>query len=222
MNKPYKPGAVNIVSMANPQIFYIDDFLPEEAFDVLEKNLGIHDDKFEKASVVDSETGGSTTSYLRSNKTASLSYEDLGSASVFRDLAAGVLRLHYTQAEHLSVIKYDLGEEYAPHHDCFTEETLAVNNPNAGQRIFTALLYCTDVKEGGQTIFPKLNIEIEAKRNRCVFFSLTHTGTGIQLDDALHGSKPVIRGNKVAINLWFRAHVYNTEEYQKSLDKENV
>ena len=74
MNKPYKPGAVNIVSMANPQIFYIDDFLPEEAFEVLEKNLGIHDDKFEKAGVVDSETGGSTTSYLRSNKTASLSY----------------------------------------------------------------------------------------------------------------------------------------------------
>ena len=176
--KKHKPGKMHILSMTNPQIFYIDDFLPEEQMAILEENLGIHDDKFEKAGVVDAETGGNTTSYLRSNKTASLSYSDLGSASAFRDLAAGVLRLHYTQAEHLSIIKYDLGEEYAPHHDCFTDKTLTANNPEAGQRIFTALLYCTDVQEGGQTIFPKLDIEVE-------FFAYQNGYKGLLLGDVI-------------------------------------
>lgn len=219
MKGPHKPGKFTSYSLTNPQIFTIDDFLPEVVLKNIIKGIDKADEEWVKASVV-GEDGESTDDYRRTNYTKYLGYEKLGSSSAFRDLAAQVLRLHYTQAEPLSIIKYDLGQEYAPHHDCFDLTNMEKHVPEAGQRIFTALLYCTDVLEGGATVFPKLNIEIEPKRNRCLFFSTTHTGTQQSLDCALHGSRPVMRGEKIAINLWFRSNVYDQVEYQKSLEKD--
>jgi len=216
----HKVGEFRGFIMNNPTVFTIDDFLPKPLFDLILEGIREGEDTFDRASVVDAETGESTIHRLRTNQSAPLGYAKLPAACAFRDLAAATLRLHYTQAEELSVIKYDLGQEYAPHHDCFSPENLKMNRPEAGNRIFTALLYMTDVTEGGQTTFPHLNIEITPKANRCIFFSTTHTGTDKSLDQALHGSRPVIRGEKIAINLWFRANVYNYGEYQKTLDEQ--
>ena len=46
--------------------------------------------------------------------------------------------------------------------------------------------------------------EILAKKGRCVFFTTTFLGTTAQHPWSLHGSTPVIRGEKYACNLWFR------------------
>lgn len=216
----HKTGKFTGYIMNNPCVFTIDDFMPKPLFDLILKGIREDDEHWDRANVVDTETGEATTDYRRTNQSSSLGYAKLPAACAFRDLAAATLRLHYTQAEELSVIKYDLGQEYAPHHDCFSIENLQKNRPEAGNRIFTALLYMTDVTEGGQTIFPHLGVEITPKANRCIFFSTTHTGTDKSLDLALHGSMPVIRGEKIAINLWFRANVYNYGEYQKTLDEQ--
>lgn len=215
----HKFGETKIHSIANPQVFTVDDFLPDEILDNLIKDI---DDlcTFDDASVV-GEDGKSTKDIRRTNKTAnSIHYMQSNAAQIFLDNASAMIRLHPAQAEPLSIIKYQLGQQYEPHHDCFSDETLKDHAPEAGNRVATALLYLTDVQDGGLTTFPKMDITIPPKRNRCIFFSLTHTGTDQSLDLALHGSEPVIRGEKMAINLWFRQKVYDNHMYTKYLENE--
>ena len=40
-------------------------------------------------------------------------------------------------------------------------------------------------------------------------------GTDRRLEASLHGAEPVVRGEKMAVNLWFRQNVYSEELYQK-------
>lgn len=202
-----------IKSVNNPLIAYVDDFLPEEVIEDLIKDIN-EQVNFEPASVVDNETGKSTYHYARNNLSGTtLDYHKSPAALVFLQIAAQTIRLSPLQAEPLSIIKYEIGQKYDPHHDSFTLETLKENTPEAGNRIATALLYLETPQEGGATDFPKMNISLEAKKNRCVFFSLSHMGTDIKLDESFHGAEPVMRGEKMAVNLWFRQSVYQKDEH---------
>tara|TARA_B100001113_G_scaffold145199_1_gene118974 strand:- start:2168 stop:2839 length:672 start_codon:yes stop_codon:yes gene_type:complete len=208
-------GKYSIYSANNPFIAVVDNLLPDDVIDDLAKDIDQYCD-FERAMVV-SEDGGSKEDYRRTNKVAknSLDYNKSPAAAKFLHMASSLIRLHPAQAEPLQVVKYNLGEQYEPHSDCFTEETLATNRPEAGQRIATALLYLNDVVEGGYTSFPNMNISIEPRKGRAIFFTTTHTGTEKPLELANHGAEMVIRGEKTAVNLWFRTHVYHEELYQK-------
>ena len=60
-----------------------------------------------------------------------------------------------------------------------------------------------------------MNISVEPRKGRAIIFTTTHTGTETPLDLANHGAEMVIRGEKTAVNLWFRTGVYHEELYQK-------
>ena len=68
----------------------------------------------------------------------------------------------------------------------------------------TALAYLNEVKEGGQTGFPKLNIEVKPKKGDCLVFHNTLRDSTDIHPYSLHAGKPVISGEKWAVNLWFR------------------
>jgi prolyl 4-hydroxylase len=195
----------------------MDDLLPEDCFEELNNEVDKYC-KFTKSSVVGPK-GKSVQDRKRTSQTGNtLNYHKSPAALMFLDVAATALRLHPAQAEPCQIIKYDMGEQYEPHQDTFTEETLQSHAPESGQRIATALLYLNDVEDGGETDFPNMNITIEPKRNRCVFFATTHMGTETPLELSLHGALPVIRGQKKAINVWFRKGVYDQVMYQDYLN----
>lgn len=197
----------------NPFIAYVDDFLPEEVIDELIKDID-EQIEFNPSSVVDPKSGEDTFHYARNNLSgSSLPYANSPAALVFLQIAAQTIRLNPLQAEPLSIIKYEIGQKYDPHHDSFTPETLGEHTPEAGNRIATALLYLKTPQEGGATDFPRMGISVEAKKNRCVFFSNTHMGTDIKLEESLHGAEPVMRGEKLAVNLWFRQTTYQKDEH---------
>jgi len=50
--------------------------------------------------------------------------------------------------------RYQIGQEYKAHHDYFDEQT-AKRLGSPGNRIATALMYLSDVEEGGETYFPR-------------------------------------------------------------------
>ena len=205
--------------MNNPFIAVAENLMPDDILEMLIQEVEAQE--FVKATTVDGE-GGSEENYKRTNLTAShaLNYYDNPGAAFFLQAASMIIRLHPSQAEPLSTIKYQLGQQYEPHHDCFGEEQLLKNRPECGNRIATALVYLSDVVDGGYTVFPKLNINIKPKKGRVIFFTNTHTGTEKPIDEALHGSEPVMRGEKLAANLWFRTHVYDDDLYQKMLNEE--
>lgn len=111
------------------------------------------------------------------------------------------------RAEMVQLIHYGPGAEYKPHFDAFDTDTEIGRRHLArgGQRWVTALGYLNDVEEGGATIFPKLGIDVAAKAGRLLIFDNVDPATGLREPASLHGGAPVIRGEKWAFNLWFRA-----------------
>ncbi len=73
----------------------------------------------------------------------------------------------------------------------------------AGQRIATILIYLNNVSEGGETIFPKINLQISPKKGSALYF---HYGNQKGQTDrlSLHSSVPIINGEKWVATKWIR------------------
>lgn len=114
-------------------------------------------------------------------------------------------------AESLQVVHYAETQEYRPHFDAWKAgtERHANRTANGGQRLITALMYLNEVDAGGETGFPKLNLEVSPLPGRMVLF---HNTSGLTHDvhkKSLHGGMPVHHGEKWACNLWFRERSYD-------------
>ena len=58
-------------------------------------------------------------------------------------------------AESIQVLRYEIGQKYDAHFDYFHDKK---NVKRGGQRIATVLMYLTDVKKGGETVFPNAEV----------------------------------------------------------------
>ena len=74
--------------------------------------------------------------------------------------------------------------------------------------MITCLLYLNDVEQGGGTSFPKLDMEVRARKGRMLLFHNCHADSTIRHPDSLHGGMPVLKGEKWACNFWFRESSY--------------
>jgi prolyl 4-hydroxylase len=127
-------------------------------------------------------------------------------------------------AESLQVVHYGETQEYKPHFDAYdmTTEKGQQRTAKGGQRLVTALMYLNEVEDGGGTIFPKLDLEVEARPGRMVIF---HNVGDNDLEDltrhrhSLHGGSPVWGGQKWACNLWFRQFPYDTNTTRGQIGK---
>lgn len=116
--------------------------------------------------------------------------------------------------EAYNILRYEIGQRYNSHYDAFNP---AEYGPQKSQRVASFLLYLSDVEEGGETMFPYENNNIDfnydfkeciglkvkpRKGDGLLFYSLFTNGT---IDPAsLHGSCPVIRGEKWVATKWIR------------------
>ncbi|XP_051140566.1 probable prolyl 4-hydroxylase 9 isoform X2 [Andrographis paniculata] len=122
-----------------------------------------------------------------------------------------------THGESFNVLRYEIGQLYESHHDSFDPN---IFGRQRSQRIASFLLYLSDVEEGGETMFPYENEIIDPKYDfhQCtglkvkprqgdglLFYSLFPNGT---LDPtSLHGSCPVIKGQKWVATKWIGDNV---------------
>nr|KYP71468.1 Prolyl 4-hydroxylase subunit alpha-1 [Cajanus cajan] len=119
------------------------------------------------------------------------------------------------QACAFNILCYAVGQRYNSHYDAFN---LIEYGPQKSQRMASFLLYLTDVQEGGETMFPfenGLNMDGNYGYEDCIglrvkprqgdgllFYSLLPNGT---IDPtSLHGSCPVIKGEKWVATKWIR------------------
>lgn len=112
-----------------------------------------------------------------------------------------------TVGEQLQLVHYSERQEYTAHHDF---GYAAVDDKLQPARFATLLLYLNDVKEGGETEFPRwINGEtpepLRVKARKCkaaLFYSFLPDGN---LDDlSQHAARSVVEGEKYLINLWVR------------------
>lgn len=140
-----------------------------------------------------------------------------GYNAVIEDLSfrvAEVVGIPLENAESLQLVHYSENQEYAPHFDAWDAATERGRRCMArgGQRMVTCLLYLNDVEAGGGTSFPKLDMQVRARRGRMLLFHNCHRGSSVRHPDSLHGGMPVLKGEKWACNFWFREKAYQTAE----------
>ncbi|KAL6960684.1 putative prolyl 4-hydroxylase 7 [Sarracenia purpurea var. burkii] len=129
--------------------------------------------------------------------------------------------------EAIQILRYEIGQKYEPHFDYFDDN---VNQQLGGYRVATVLMYLSDVKRGGETVFPDSEVKdaqpkddnwsdcaqdgYAVKPNKgdaLLFFSLHPNATTDEL--SLHGSCPVIEGEKWSATKWI--HVRSFEKKLK-------
>ena len=209
------PLKIKVVSMHKPRAYVYESFLADDEIEhVLElaSKSGMH-----KSGVVDSATGGSTTSTIR---TSTGTYIGKAHDKVIRRIENRIAlwsQIPATHGESLQVLHYDVGQQYKAHFDYFFHESGKKNN-----RIATVLLYLSDVDEGGETVFPKTDVPlfrdnstfsecgntgraIKGKRgDALLFWSMTPGG---ELDSgSSHAGCPVIKGEKWTATKWMHVN----------------
>lgn len=119
---------------------------------------------------------------------------------------ADLVGLPLVNAEAMQVICYEVGQEYRPHFDAYDLSTPRGQRccARGGQRLVTVLVYLCDVEAGGATGFPKLDLTVDPRRGRTLFFHNCGPGSDVRDPRTLHAGLPVERGRKWAFNLWFR------------------
>ncbi|KAJ3669840.1 hypothetical protein LUZ60_010164 [Juncus effusus] len=162
------------------------------------------------------ETEESTKGIRTSSGTFLSAREDeTGTLAWVEDKIAKITMIPRIHGEAFNVLRYELGQRYASHYDAFNPSEYG---PQKSQRVASFLLYLSDVEEGGETMFPfenGENMEIGYDYEKCLglkvkprqgdgllFYSLMINGT---IDPtSLHGSCPVIKGEKWVATKWIR------------------
>ncbi|QCD91151.1 prolyl 4-hydroxylase [Vigna unguiculata] len=210
---------VEVVSW-EPRAFVYHNFLTKEECDYL---IEIAKPNMHKSTVVDSETGKSKDSRVR---TSSGTFLARGRDKIVRKIEKKIADFTFIPVEHgegLQVLHYEVGQKYEPHYDYFLDD---FNTKNGGQRIATVLMYLTDVEEGGETVFPaakgnfssvpwwnelsdcgKKGLSIKPKRGDALLFWSMKPDAALD-PSSLHGGCPVIKGNKWSSTKWIRVNEY--------------
>jgi prolyl 4-hydroxylase len=116
--------------------------------------------------------------------------------------------------EGLQVLRYEIGQEYKPHHDYFDPTRPGYDRVDggAGQRIATFLLYLNTPEKGGGTSFPESKVLVEAQKGSGLLFRYPTTN---KESKSLHGGAPVQAGVKWVATKWLREKPYIRPDYPK-------
>lgn len=149
-------------------------------------------------------TGGKVESRARTSSSVKISRGELrqdvdGALAAAIESGTGVSG---DRVELWELVHYELGAYYKPHVDWLSE----AKNPTAyhlgGQRTHSAILYLSDVEEGGETFFPLLKKSVLPRAGLLVTWNNLRGGK--PLLQALHESRPVTAGEKWALVTWVR------------------
>ncbi|PSS21412.1 Prolyl 4-hydroxylase [Actinidia chinensis var. chinensis] len=210
---------VEVISW-EPRAFVYHNFLSKDECQYL---INLAKPHMQKSTVVDSATGKSKDSRVR---TSSGTFLSRGRDKIVRNIEKKIADFTFIPVEHgegLQILHYEVGQRYKPHYDYFNDE---FNTKNGGQRIATVLMYLSDVEEGGETVFPaakgnfssvpwwnelsecgKEGLSVKPKMGDALLFWSMRPDAKLD-PSSLHGGCPVIKGNKWSSTKWMRVNEY--------------
>ena len=106
--------------------------------------------------------------------------------------------------ERIQVTHYHPGERYAPHFDALGASGL--DTGEAGDRLWTVILYLNDGFSGGATVFPRVWRRVRPERGKAVVFRNLVAGGSRHDPLSLHAGATVRGGEKWLSNQWIREH----------------
>ncbi|KAJ3673916.1 hypothetical protein LUZ60_005908 [Juncus effusus] len=215
----FNPTRVTQLSW-HPRAFLYTGFLTDDECDHL---INLAKDKLEKSMVADNESGKSVASEVRTSSGMFLEKHQDDVVGGIEERIATWTFLPPENGESIQILHYENGEKYEPHFDYFHDKN---NQALGGHRIATVLMYLSNVEKGGETIFPnsegKLSQPKDDSWSECatkgysvkprkgdalLFFSLRPDATTDT--DSLHGSCPVIKGEKWSATKWIHVRSFD-------------
>lgn len=192
-----------------PPVYLFEDFLSSEEAEMI---IEAAESKMKRATVSSDKAG--VESKGRTGRNCWLPHNHTPQLLKLAQRISKLVGIDLVKAESFQVIHYRETQEYAAHFDGWdgsTDRGIRCMQ-KGGQRLITCLIYLNDVEAGGGTGFPKLDVEVRAKQGRMVIFHNCHEGTNQRHPDSLHGGLPVEKGEKWAVNLWFREKPYQQQQ----------
>ena len=155
------------------------------------------DPLFVPSDVVDPQTGKLVRHPIRTSDVAAfpLLLENPAVHAINRRIAA-LSGTTPEQGEPLQVLRYRPGQQYRAHFDALPG--------TANQRVLTMLVYLNHNYQGGETLFIKSNLKVNARRGDALLFR--NADDAGRIDQATqHSGLPVTRGVKLIASRWIRA-----------------
>ncbi|KAF5769873.1 putative procollagen-proline 4-dioxygenase [Helianthus annuus] len=222
----FDPSRVTQISR-HPRAFLYRNFLTDEECDHL---IEVARDKLQKSMVADSKTGKSIESTVRTSKGMFIrKAQDEVIASIESRITVWTF-LPLENGEAIQVLQYEKGQKYLPHWDYFQDKA---NQALGGHRIATVLMYLSNVEKGGETIFPnsemkesqlktdedsecaKKGYAVKPKKGDALLFFSLHPNATID-PTSLHGSCPVIAGEKWLATKWIHVRSFDRKRVSAS------
>lgn len=214
----YAPRVVN----TDPWIVYFDNFLSEAEVAEYEETLFDLELVRSKVTLDDSAFSKLITKipfvkqmrWQNSPRNSLIRVCDLRckTAPIVRKVEERASRICHVPLEHFETVQpftYKEGMFYKAHTDNGQYDHLLPS----GTRIFTLLVYLTDVRAGGGTRFNKLDLHVPARKGAAVLFVNTLDSDPMKTDPrTLHEGVMVLAGEKRGVNLWMRQ--YNHREFE--------
>mmetsp|Transcript_5827 Transcript_5827/g.17239 ORF Transcript_5827/g.17239 Transcript_5827/m.17239 type:complete len:413 (+) Transcript_5827:1698-2936(+) len=186
-----------------PWILRFERFLEPELADKLVAAAG-HD--FQRSRATGDEVTSSSASYARTSTTSWCNVPSCLEDATFLQVRARIselMRVPWQNSEHLQLLRYEAGQYYTEHHD-----QIAPRHSTWGPRLYTFFMYLSDVEEGGETNFTKLNLSIAPAKGSAIVWPSVLSNDPYTTDErTYHEAVPVVRGLKFAANFWM--HMYD-------------
>lgn len=194
------------------EIFTIDNFFSEEECQALIPVVR-----------TDLSTGGVTNNGNKDTKIRTSQIHSFYEHTPARQKICEYLGLHPNFGEPMVGQIYGKGQEFKLHCDYFEDSRpLEFNHfarQQGGQRTWTFQVYLTDVEEGGETVFPKINLAVKPKRGMALVWN-NLLPDGMPNRDTNHASLPVIKGEKIIVTQWFRSGIWTSPTTTKPTEIE--
>lgn len=215
----YDPASVTQLS-SRPRAFLYSGFLSDTECDHL---VSLAKGSMEKSMVADNDSGKSVASQARTSSGTFLAKREDEIVSAIEKRVAAWTFLPEENAESLQVLRYETGQKYDAHFDYFHDRN---NLKLGGQRVATVLMYLTDVKKGGETVFPdaegshlqykdetwsecsRSGLAVKPKKGDALLFFNLHVNATADTG-SLHGSCPVIEGEKWSATKWIHVRSFD-------------
>jgi prolyl 4-hydroxylase len=163
--------------------------------------------RLERAIVYSNETGESGADPGRTNQFALFDFVHLDLIiEMIRARLAAAIGAPLPCLEVSQVLRYSVGEEFAPHWDYLDPVALGEEVARRGQRAVTALVYLNDDFEGGETSFPDLGFSHRGKTGDALVFSNVDPA-GRPDERTKHAGCPPTRGEKWLFSQWVRDRI---------------
>ncbi len=194
-----------------PRLFFIEKFLTDEECDYLIERAR---PALERSTVVSESLEKGQVGTLHDARTSrGMFLERYSKDPILKEIEKKIVALTgipEKKGEAIQILSYGYGAEYRPHFDYFDPSSPGGSAcyHRGGQRVATVFMYLADTEEGGETVFPEIDVSVRpVKGNALLLYNCTPDGVEDPL--SLHGSAPVVSGEKWVAVKWLRSGTFH-------------